>query len=406
MIPAVSGSTIQTLLKTDEIRLAFSFFADHAAQITARQIEICQIPAPPFKEQKRAQYFLEKFIELGLKEAKIDSAGNVLAVRRGVGRAPLLVVSAHLDTVFPLETDLTARFENGRIFAPGIMDDGCGLAALLALAEALEKLKVETAGSILFAATVGEEGAGNLRGVRYLFTEGEFAKKITAFISLDGAGVSQIVNRALGARRYKVALNGGGGHSWLDAGAPNPVHAAGRIVAKLTAFRPLLSKKDKTTFNVGRIAGGTSVNSIPTTAAIEVDLRSESSSELQRLDAFFRRVVDESVAEENSAGNPNYSPLESNLELTGDRPSGETRPNDPLVQLAVEATKAVGGEPHLTISSTDANLPMSLGVSAITIGAGGAGDKMHTLGEWYDPTGREIGLSRALLLILGFVELA
>ncbi len=404
MIPAVSGSTIQTLLKTDKIRLAFSFFADSAAEITARQLEICRIPAPPFGEQKRAQYFLQKFIELGLSDAKIDAEGNVLALRQGTANAPLIVVSAHLDTVFPLETDLTTRFENGKIFAPGIMDDGCGLVALLTLAETLEKLKIETKSGILFAATVGEEGAGNLRGVRYLFAEGEFARKIGAFISLDGAGVSQIVNRALGSRRYKVTLNGGGGHSWLDAGAPNPVHAVGRIVAKLTTFRAL-AKKDKTTFNVGRIAGGTSVNSIPTTAEIEVDLRSESSSELRRLDAFFRRAVHESVTEENSAGNAKYPPLELNLELTGDRPSGETKSTERLVQLASEATRAVGGEPNLTISSTDANLPMSLNIPAITIGAGGAGDKMHTLGEWYDPTGREIGLNRALLLILGFVEL-
>ena len=406
MIPAVSASTIQALLKTDQIRLAFSFFADHAAAITAHQIEICQIPAPPFNEQKRARYFRRKFIELGLRDAKIDAEGNVLALRRGTtADAPTLVVSAHLDTVFPLSTDLTPRFENTRIFAPGIMDDGCGLAALLALAEALETLKIETRGSILFVATVGEEGAGNLRGVRHLLTDGEFAKEIRAFISLDGAGVSQIVNRALGSRRYKVALAGGGGHSWLDAGAPNPVHAAGRIVSQLMAFREL-SKKDKTTFNVGKIAGGTSVNSIPTTAEIEVDLRSESSNELQRLDAFFRRAVYEAVSEENSVGRKGYAPLELNLKLTGDRPSGETKSNHRLIRLAVEATQAVGGEPNLTISSTDANLPMSLDIPAITIGAGGAGDKMHTTSEWYDPTGREIGLNRALLLILGFVELS
>jgi acetylornithine deacetylase/succinyl-diaminopimelate desuccinylase-like protein len=243
-----------------------------------------------------------------------------------------------------------------------------------------------------------------LRGVRYLFTKGEFAQQIGAFISLDGAGISQIVNRALGSRRYKVTLTGSGGHSWLDAGAPNPVHAVGRVVAKLTAFR-MLSTKEKTTFNVGKISGGTSVNAIPTMAEIEVDLRSESSSELQRLDAYFRLAVDESLTEENAQGKANYSPLELNLELTGDRPSGKTDSNERLVQLAIEATKAIGAEPNLTVSSTDANLPMSLNIPAITLGAGGTGDRMHTLDEWYNPAGREIGLNRALLLILSFVEL-
>ncbi|MEP6924829.1 MAG: M20/M25/M40 family metallo-hydrolase, partial [Pyrinomonadaceae bacterium] len=349
MFPATSDSIIERLLRTDKVRRAFEYFADNSAEITARQIELCNIPAPPFGEQKRAQYFRQKFLELGLANAQIDAEGNVLALHEGSNESPWLIVSAHLDTVFPVETDLTPRFENSKIFAPGIMDDGCGLVALLALAEVLEKLQISTTGSILFVGTVGEEGAGNLRGVRHLLTKGEFAEKITAFISLDGAGVSQIVNRALGSRRYKITLTGTGGHSWLDAGAPNPIHALGKAVAKLTAFSPV-STKDKTIFNVGTISGGTSVNSIPTAALMEVDLRSESSSELQRLDAYFRRTVHEAVTEENAAGKSNYSPLELNLELTGNRPSGATKAIERLVRLAIEATKAVGGEPNLTIS--------------------------------------------------------
>lgn len=402
MFPVVSELSISHLLKNAQVRCAFDFFADHAAEITAQQIEICQIPAPPFNEQKRAEYFRDKFIELGLAKTHIDAEGNVLALRAGNG-AELLVVSAHLDTVFPAATDLTPRIENGKIFAPGIMDDGCGLAALLAIAQALEKLKIKTCDSILFVATVGEEGAGNLRGVRHLFTSGEFAAQISTFISLDGAGVTQIVNRALGSKRYQIALTGDGGHSWLDAKQPNPVHALGRMIAKLTDFE--FSKTDKATFNVGTISGGTGVNSIPKSSVAEIDLRAESENELLRLDDFFRRALADATATENAVGKTEYAPLASNLTLTGNRPSGATAESSRIVRLAIEATEAFGNTAILSVSSTDANFPMSLGIPAITIGAGGAGGAMHTLNEWFDPTEREIGLNRALLLILGFVGL-
>ena len=396
-MPTASNS-IQSLLEDERTRRAFEFFADHADQITNEQISICTIAAPPFGEANRAEFMRRRFAELGLNEAKIDAEGNVLALRRGRSERPLLVVSAHLDTVFAAETDLTVRREDSKIFAPGIMDDACGLVALVALAEALQKFQIETSGTILFVATVGEEAAGNLRGVRHLFLNGEFAGRIDAFVSLDGAGVQQIVNAALGSRRYKIMMSGSGGHSWLDFGAANPVHALGRAVAKLAAYP--LPKKHKTTFNVGRIAGGASVNVIPETAEIEVDLRSESEAELQRLDAFFRRAVAEAVEEENAARSPKSSPLEIESNLTGTRPSGITAETDALVKAAIEATLAVGVEPSLAMSSTDSNFPMSLNIPSVTLGAGGAGDKMHTLGEWFDPTGREIGLQRALLLIL------
>lgn len=405
MISAASELSIKRLLKDARVRRAFAFFLERASEITAQQIEICQIPAPTFNEQKRAEYFRRKFINLGLTKTQIDAEGNVLALRPGADKSlSPLVVSAHLDTVFPAETDVRPRIEDGKIFAPGIMDDGCGLVALLAIAEVMQKLRIETQNPILFVATVGEEGAGNLRGVRHLFTKGEFAGKLAAFVSLDGAGVSQIVNRALGSKRYLIRITGSGGHSWLDAGQPNPVHALGRLIAKLTNFSP--STRDKATLNVGTVSGGTSVNSIPTDATAEIDLRSESEIELERLDAFFRCSAAEAVAEENAQGKIDCSPLESSLVLTGDRPSGETSENSALVRLAIEATKAVGAAPNLAISSTDANLAMSLKIPAITVGAGGTGDKMHTLGEWFDPANRELGLNRALLLILGFAKLS
>jgi acetylornithine deacetylase/succinyl-diaminopimelate desuccinylase-like protein len=404
MSPVKSNSLFAQLLKNDRVCQALAFFGENAERITAQQVEICSIPSPSFGESKRAEFLKQKFIELDLTNARIDREGNVLALREGRDQHPLLVVSAHLDTVFPENTDLSPKFENGKIFQPGIMDDGCGLVALLALAEALQKISIKTDGSILFVGTVGEEGAGNLRGVRHLLTNGEYAPLVSAFVSLDGAGVDQIVHRALASKRYEVQLRGVGGHSWLDFGAPNPVHALGRVVAKLTAFPR--HQTLRTSFNVGKLAGGTSVNAISTEAVLEVDLRSESSEELLRLDTYFRRSVFEAVAEEDAARKQSYPSLEFDLKTAGERPGGETSANSELVRLAIEATKALGiSPPQLTISSTDSNFAMSIDLPAITIGAGGVGDKMHTLSEWYDPTNRETGLQRALLLVIAFVGL-
>lgn len=402
-MPQFLSNSPSELLKNKDVQRAVLFFKEQAEAITARQIEICQIPAPPFGEAQRAEFFRQKLVEIGLKNARIDEEGNVLALRESKAASPLLVVSAHLDTVFAAGTDLTPRLDDGKIFAPGIMDDASGLVAVLTLAEALEKFKIKTEGSILFVGTVGEEGAGNLRGVRHLLTKGEFAGKISAFISLDGAGVSEIVTRAVGSRRYVVKLTSVGGHSWLDFGAPNPIHALGRAIAKLVNFP--LSAKFKTTFNVGAISGGASVNAIPEIAKIEIDLRSENEKELLRLDSYFRRALNSAVEEENAARNASYAPLELDLNLTGERPAGATNENELLVKTAIEATKAVGINPKLTISSTDSNFPMSLNIPAITLGAGGAGGKIHTLGEWFSSEGREIGLQRALLLILAFSRL-
>jgi acetylornithine deacetylase/succinyl-diaminopimelate desuccinylase-like protein len=256
----------------------------------------------------------------------------------------------------------------------------------------------------LFVGTVGEEGEGNLRGVRYLFTRGRWASKVDAFLSFDGPGVDRITNRALGSRRYRVEITGPGGHSWGDFGLPNPVHALGRAVAKLAAYP--LPRDPRTTFNVGRVEGGASVNAIPEKAAMDVDLRSSAADELQRLDSFFRRAVKQAAEEENGSRRPGDPLLEVKVDLIGERPSGETPIDAPLVELAVEATKILGVEPRLDQSSTDSNLPISLGIPAITLGAGGTSGASHTLAEWFDPTNRELGLKRALLVILGFAGVA
>jgi acetylornithine deacetylase/succinyl-diaminopimelate desuccinylase-like protein len=337
-----------------------------------------------------------------LHDVSIDEEGNCLGLWRGTSPTPLIIVSAHLDTVFANGTDFTVRREGERLFAPGIADDGCGLAALIAIIQALRAAQIKTAGSILFVGTVGEEGEGNLRGVRYLLTRGPWAKqRIDAFLSFDGPGVDRITNRALGSRRYRVEFTGPGGHSWGDFGLPNPVHAAGRAISRLAAYP--VPKDPRTTFNVGNIAGGTSVNAIPSSATMEVDLRSTADAELRRLDAFFRRAMKEALDAENNVRRPGDPPLKLQLDLIGERPSGETAANSALVKLAVETTKLIGVEPRLDQSSTDSNLPISLGIPAITLGAGGTSGASHTLAEWYDPRDRDKGLKRGLLVILGLV---
>ena len=382
---------------------AFRFFETNADTITDEQIRICSIPASPFGEEERAEYLRQKFADLGLTEVEIDEEGNCLGLLRGASLKPLTVVSAHLDTVFAKDTDFTVSTREHRLFAPGIADDGCGLAALMALVQVIQNEQIPIEGSLLFVGTVGEEGEGNLRGVRHLFTKGRWASQVDTFLSLDGPGLERITNRALGSRRYRVEFSGPGGHSWGDFGVPNPVHALGRAVSRLAGYPA--PKDPRTTFNVGRIEGGTGVNSIPSRALMEVDLRSAAKAELQRLDAFFRRAMRDAADEENGMKRAGDRSLQLKLELIGERPSGETPADSPLVELALEATRILGVEPRLDQSSTDSNLPISLGIPAITLGAGGASGCSHTLAEWYDPRNRDKGLKRALLVVLGLAEL-
>ncbi|MEP6920278.1 MAG: M20/M25/M40 family metallo-hydrolase [bacterium] len=396
-----NNTQIQELLDSREVRTAFTFFELRAQEITEQQIEICSIPAPPFGERERAEFLRGRFISIGLTGARIDEVGNCVALRAGRSASPLLAVSAHLDTVFPPGTDVTVRRHGVRLLAPGIADDGCGLVALTALAQALESGKIETEGSILFVTTVGEEGAGNLRGVRHLLTAGEWANQIDAFVSFDGSGVERITNAALGSRRYRVVIRGAGGHSWGDFGVPNPAHALGRAISRLASYPA--PADPRTTFNVGHIEGGTSINAIPSEAAMDVDLRSVSESALLRLDAFFRRAVREAAEDENAARREATGPLELKVNLIGERPSGETSAASALVTLAQEVTRALGITSCLDRASTDSNVPIAMGIPAITLGAGGSSGNTHTLDEWFDPRQRELGLKRALLLVLRVV---
>ena len=402
--PATSNTVVQDLLAAPQVQSAFRLFESQAEKITDEQIEICAIPAPPFGEQPRAEYLQRKLTESGLVQTEIDEVGNCLALYKGRNSDSVLVVSAHLDTVFPAATDLTLRRSGNRLLSPGISDDGCGLAALIALARALTTYKIQLETSILFVGTVGEEGEGNLRGVRHLFNTGKWAGRIAAFISLDGAGLEQITNGALGSRRYRVQLRGPGGHSWGDFGVANPVHGLGRAISSLAAYPAPLDPR--TSFNVGRVTGGSSINAIPGEASMEVDLRSISEDELVRLDAFFRRAVREAVDQENSIRRKETTPLELNLSLIGERPSGETAANSHIVTLAQDATRALDTTPVLERASTDSNVPIALGIPAITLGAGGTSGNPHTIEEWYDPRDRHLGLKRALLVMLGLAKLS
>ncbi|GAC1400220.1 MAG: M20/M25/M40 family metallo-hydrolase [Pyrinomonadaceae bacterium] len=398
----------RALVSAPAVRCAFEFFETHADEITAAQIALVEIPAPPFGERVRAEYLCAQFEKFNLSDPKIDPEGNVVALRRGKHSHPLLVLTAHLDTVFPEGTNCKVRRRDGKLYAPGISDDGCGLAALVTFARLFDEQKIETKGSLLFVGTVGEEGEGNLRGARYLLSEGEWAKDVDAFISLDGPGIERITHAALGSRRYRVTLAGAGGHSWGDFGTPNPVHAMGRAIARLAAYPT--PREPRTTFNVGHVEGGASVNVIPREAKMEVDLRSESAEELSRLDAFFRRAVSDAVSEENNAQvsrhkNGHRQPLHLDMKIIGDRPSGATSKDSSLVRLAEDATRAVGFTPRLECASTDSNIAIARGIPAVTLGTGGTSANIHTLDEWYDPTGRAAGLKRALIVVLGTVGL-
>jgi tripeptide aminopeptidase len=392
---------ISELMNNEQVKQAFEYIDASAARFTTEHVRICEIPAPPFKEQERGRYFASRFAELGLSDVHTDSEGNVIGFYRGQSDGGLLVLSAHLDTVFPEGTDVTVRRVGSRLCAPGIADDTAGLASLIGLVQSLNAAHIALQGTIAFVATVGEEGEGDLRGVRHLFSEGRLAGKVAGFISFDGSGVNYITHQALGSRRFRVKLEGPGGHSWGDFGVVNPIYALGRAIAKITAYRA--PADPRTTYNIGRIEGGESVNVIPQTALMDVDLRSASESELSKLEEFLLAAINQAVLDENALRASSGQKLKSEIRLIGNRPSGETPRDAAIVRAAIEASRVLGIHPVLNRASTDSNIPISMGTPAITIGAGGVSGDSHRLTEWYDPAGRELGYKRALLLALAMV---
>ena len=396
--------SITDLLGSPRIQRAFQFINEIRGELEAELIRICEIPAPPFKEEARARDIARRFEEIGLAHVHTDEEGNVIAERRGLALHPGVIVSAHLDTVFPEGTDVRVRRDGTRLHAPGISDNTCGLVSLIALARALDAARIRTEGTVYFVATVGEEGEGNLRGVRHLFSNGEFRSGVDAFISLDGPGLERITQRALGSRRYRVSVSGPGGHSWGDFGIVNPVHALGRAIARFASYPAPLAPR--TSYNVGIVEGGSSVNSIPETASMLIDIRSVSSDEIEKLEAYLKRVVEIAVREENSQRAVSGTSLSFEFEQVGDRPSGETPVESTIVRAAIECSRALGIEPRLDCSSTDSNIPIALGVPAITLGVGGLSSNCHSLTEWYEPVGRELGIKRLLMLTVALAQIS
>ena len=390
----------RTLLDSHELVRVCAFIVEDDARILRQQRELTQIPAPPFGEGPRADRMAELMEDAGLDGAEKDGAGNVLGWW-GAGRAAPVIVSAHLDTVFPEGTDVHVREQGNRLVGPGISDDGRGLAALLGLARAFSSTGLELDRPILFAATTGEEGEGNLRGARHLFREGGLAREARAFLSLDGAGLGRVVTRGLGSRRFRLSVHGPGGHSWVAWGTPNPIHALGRAVTSLTELR--LCEKPRSTLSVGRWSGGTSVNAIPQDAWVELEIRSESLPELDRLEAGVRTRVLAAVDAVNRSAS-GRGQLKLSVQVIGDRPVGCTESDAFLVRAAVAATRTVGVTPELAVSSTDANIPMSLGIPAVTMGAGGEAGLAHTTDEWYRNEKGPEGLLRALLTLMMVAE--
>jgi tripeptide aminopeptidase len=377
------------------VRQALEHARQGEPQTIEDQIAICQIEAPPFKEQRRAEDYRRRLEALGLRNVRIDAEGNVIAERPGEPGEPVVVISGHLDTVFPEGTDVTVKREGTTLRGPGIADDCRGLAVMLGMARALDQAQVRTRGTIVFVGTVGEEGPGNLRGVRHLFAQ-EMRDRIDYFISVDGVGLG-LTKDAVGSHRYTVTFRGPGGHSYGDFGAPNPIHALGRAIAKISEFQ--VSTDPRVTFSVGIVEGGTSVNSIAMSAAMQVDMRSVDASALDALDARFQAAIRQALDEENARWLDGER-LTVEVDTIGIRPAGSQPADAQIVRAASDAGEALGFQVPAVASSTDANIPISLGIPAVTIDGGGGGGGAHSLGEWFDTTDSHLGTQWALLFVL------
>ena len=379
------------------VRQALAYAARTEPQTIDEQVAICEIEAPPFKEARRAADYRRRMEALGLRNVRIDSVGNVIGERPGEPGQPVIVISGHLDTVFPEGTDVRVRREGTLLRGPGIGDDCRGLAVVLAVARALDHAQIRTRGTVLFVGTVGEEGAGNLRGVRHLF-EKELRGRVTHFISVDDTGY-EMTKDAVGSYRYRVAYKGPGGHSYSSFGMPNPVHALGRAIARISDFQ--VPADPKVTFSVGVVEGGTSVNAIAAEASLLMDMRSVAPAALDSLDRRFHAAVRQALDEENARWPASTVRLTVDVERTGTRPAGTQPADAPIVRAARAAGQRLGFEPNVTASSTDANIPISLGIPSLTIGAGGIGQGAHSLTESWDSQGSEKGTQWVLLLVLG-----
>ncbi|PTM57809.1 M20/M25/M40 family metallo-hydrolase [Desmospora activa] len=387
----------QQLNQHEAIQRGLAFIKDDHDQTIQDQITITEIPAPPFKEEERAKYYMSRLQELGLADVQQDEEGNVFGTIKGVGNGPTLYVSAHLDTVFPEGTDTKVKEKDGKLYAPGIGDDGRGLASLLSVVRAFKESGVQPVGDIILGGNVGEEGLGDLRGMKYFFSK---HPEVDGFISMDGLGASEITYLATGSHRYEITYKGPGGHSFNSFGSPSATHAMGRAIADIADLKT--PSDPKTTFTVGTVEGGTSVNAIAEEAKMLVDMRSNDEEELLKLEKKVLAIVKEAAQKENKRWNSDE--MKVDIKQVGDRPAASQPKDATIIQSAWASTSSIEQEPKLKDpSSTDANYPMSLGIPSLTLGQGGKGGGAHTVDEWFDPTDAYLGPQRTYMTILGLV---
>jgi tripeptide aminopeptidase len=392
---------VARLAASPPVRAAFERFRSQESQFALWQMEATRLAAPPFGEAARGAWLADRFRDLGLAEIQVDEVGNVFGMRPAYGRR-FVALSAHIDTVFPAGTPLNIRQQGSRLFGPGVSDNGAGIAAMLAVASVLGSTRIAHGLPFLFIGNVGEEGEGDLRGMRHVFATPRWRDAIAYSVIVDGAGADTVVAEALGSRRFEVIVRGPGGHSWSDFGAPNPIIALARAIE---IFRQTpVPASPKTTFNVGVIRGGTSVNSIPESASMRVDLRSTSMSEIDRLERALRLSLEQVLAAENltaaQPGTRRVPQVQSEIVEIGNRPAGELAGDARLFKVIRAVDLLLGNTAQVQRASTDANIPLSLGREAIAIGGGGSGGGAHTLQEWFDCNGRDLGLRRILLTML------
>jgi acetylornithine deacetylase/succinyl-diaminopimelate desuccinylase-like protein len=393
---------IAQLAQDRAVHRAFGWLHLHEQRIRAWQKECVAIPAPPFGETTRAAWFADRFRELGLANVHIDAEGNALGfLREDDGTSPLVLLSAHLDTVFAAETELDIREDESLLIGPGISDNGAGLAALLAIAAAMRHAELTPGSNILFAANTGEEAEGNLRGMRHLFTKSPYAQRISGSLALEGAGNETVVTRALGSRRFRVEITGPGGHAWTDSALPNPIVTLAQAISELAALN--LPSRPRTTLNIGEIRGGTSVTSVPQSASATFDIRSTDASQILTLEVRLYRAVEDAII---AANRTHHNALNATITLIGDRPAGELPTDSHLLQSIRATDRHLRLRTEERLGSTDANIPLALGREAVAIGAGGLAGGVHTTNEWHDTRGRDIALRRILLVLLDLCDSA
>jgi tripeptide aminopeptidase len=393
---------VARLAASPEVRSAFNWFRTQEPQLAHWQAEVARIAAPPFGESARGAWLAERFREVGLDDVRIDDVGNVFGVHPGFGQR-YVALSAHIDTVFPANTPLNIRQQGSRLYGPGVSDNGAGVTAMLAIAGLFQVMRIRHALPFVFIGNVGEEGEGDLRGMRHIFSTPRWKDSIAYSVVLDGAGADTIVAEALGSRRFEVIVRGPGGHSWSDFGAPNPIVILAKAIETFTATP--VPASPKTTFNIGVIRGGTSVNSIPESASMRVDIRSTSMAEMERLEqalrlALNRAIEDETMAAEMRSSAQKRPGVNCEVVVIGSRPAGELHAGARILQVIRAVDAQLSNAAQVQRASTDANIPLSLGREAIAIGGGGSGGGAHTLQEWFDSNGRELGLKRILLTML------